>query len=105
MKEERTACINQIRGVLTEFGLVFGKSPKVLRAVLADIIEDASNELRTTARLVVQLRSSTGANSTSTCAGATASRSACARQPGGEASGQVIGIGELGAPALTAGVG
>ena len=50
-KEERTACINQIRGVLTEFGLVFGKSPKVLRAVLADVIEDASNELSTTARL------------------------------------------------------
>ena len=49
LKEERTACINQIRGVLTEFGLVFGKSPKVLRAVLADVIEDASNELSTDA--------------------------------------------------------
>ena len=53
LKEERTACINQIRGVLTEFGLVFGKSPKVLRA-LADVIEDASNELSTMARLVMQ---------------------------------------------------
>ncbi len=50
LKEERTACINQIRGVLTEFGLVFGKSPRVLRAVLTDVIEDASNEL-STARL------------------------------------------------------
>ena len=39
-KEERTACINRIRGVLAEFGLVFGKSPKVLRARLADVIED-----------------------------------------------------------------
>ena len=28
-KEERTACINRIRGVLAEFGLVFAKSPKV----------------------------------------------------------------------------
>lgn len=53
-KKERTACINQIRGVLSEFGLVFGKSPKALRAVLADVIEDASNELSTRARLVVQ---------------------------------------------------
>ena len=44
-KEERTACINRIRGVLAEHGLVFGKSPKVLRAALADVIEDASNEL------------------------------------------------------------
>lgn len=54
LKEERTACVNQIRGVLTEFGLVFGKSLKVLRALLADVIEDASNELSTMARLVMQ---------------------------------------------------
>ena len=40
-KEERTACINRIRGVLGEFGLVFGKSAKVLRAALGDVIEDA----------------------------------------------------------------
>jgi transposase len=53
-KEERTACINRIRGVLAEFGLVFGKSPKALRAELADVLEDASNELSGTARLVVQ---------------------------------------------------
>ena len=53
-KEERTACINRIRGVLGEHGLVYGKSPKVLRAVLVEVIEDASNELSTRARLVVQ---------------------------------------------------
>ena len=84
LKEERTACINQIRGVLTEFGLVFGKSPKVLRAVLTDVIEDASNELSTMARLVCSARSSIGASSTSTCAGATsrsASMCAPARRP------------------------
>ncbi len=53
-KEERTACINRIRGVLAEFGLVFGKSPKVLRARLAEVLEDADNELSGTARLVLQ---------------------------------------------------
>ena len=53
-KAERTACINRIRGVLTEFGLVFGKSPQVLRAALPDLLEDASNELNGTARLAVQ---------------------------------------------------
>lgn len=53
-KEERTACINRIRGVLAEFDLVFPKSPKALREVLVDTIEDASNELTATARLVVQ---------------------------------------------------
>ena len=54
LKEERTACINRIRGVLGEFGLVFGKSAKVLRAVIVQVIEDASNELSGVARLVVQ---------------------------------------------------
>ena len=53
-KEERTACINRIRGVLAEFGLVFAKSPKALRAELADVLEDATNELSGTARLVLQ---------------------------------------------------
>ena len=53
-KEDRTACINRIRGALTEFGLVFGKSPKVLRAALAEVLEDASNELSGVARLALQ---------------------------------------------------
>jgi transposase len=53
-KEERTACINRIRGMLAEFSLVFGKSPKVLRAALPDVLEDASNELDGRARLVLQ---------------------------------------------------
>lgn len=53
-KEERTATINRIRGVLAEFGLVFGQSPKVLRAALADVLEDAANELSGTARLTLQ---------------------------------------------------
>lgn len=52
-KEERTASINRIRGLLAEFGLVFAKSPKALRAVLADVLEDASNELSGTARMVL----------------------------------------------------
>lgn len=53
-KEERTACINRIRGVLTEAGLVFGKSPKVLRAALSEVIEDADNELSPIARRVLE---------------------------------------------------
>ena len=52
-KEERVACINRIRGVLAEHGLVFGKSPKVLRSALADVLEDADNELSGRARLVL----------------------------------------------------
>jgi transposase len=53
-KEDRTACINRIRGVLAEHGLVFGKSPKALRSMLADVLEDADNELSGGARLVLQ---------------------------------------------------
>jgi transposase len=53
-KEERTALINRIRGLLAEFGLVFAQSPEALRAVLADVIEDAANELTGVARLALQ---------------------------------------------------
>ena len=105
-KEERTACINRIRGVLAEFGLVFGKSPKVLRARLADVIEDAANELSTTARLVVQrafehwreldehMRWCDSQVGQHVRGSAQAKRAA-----------KVTGIGELGASALVAGVG
>jgi transposase len=54
LKEERTASINRIRGMLTEFGLVAAKSPEKLREKLTDMLEDASNDLSGLARLVVQ---------------------------------------------------
>jgi transposase len=53
-KKERTACINQIRGLLTEFGLVYAQSPEKLRAVLVEVLEDASNELPGVVRLALQ---------------------------------------------------
>lgn len=53
-KAERTAMINRIRGLLTEFGLVFPQSPEALRKKLADVIEDANNELTGVARLALQ---------------------------------------------------
>jgi len=54
LKEERTASINRIRGMLTEFGLVVPKSPDKLREKLADMLEDASNDLSGMVRLVIQ---------------------------------------------------
>jgi transposase len=105
-KEERTACINRIRGVLAEFGVVFSKSPKALRAALADVLEDASNELTGLGRLTVhrayehwreldeQLR---------WCdqqIGAHVKSSAQARR-----AAKVNGIGAIGASAFTAAVG
>ena len=54
LKEERTASINRIRGMLTEFGLVVSIKPEKLRARLNDMLEDATNELSGLARLVIQ---------------------------------------------------
>ena len=53
-KEDRTACINRIRGVLTEFGLVFAQSAEALRQALPEAIEDATNELPWIARVALQ---------------------------------------------------
>ena len=53
-KAERTALINRIRGVLVEFGMSFPQSPEALCRVLADVIEDGSNERTGIARLVLQ---------------------------------------------------
>ena len=53
-KEERTACINRIRGLLAEFGLVFPQSPDALRRALPEVLEGADNELPGVARLALQ---------------------------------------------------
>lgn len=54
LKEERTACINRIRGLLAEFGLVVAQSPHVLSKGLGEMIEDAENDLPGVARLVIE---------------------------------------------------
>ena len=40
IKEDRTACINRIRGLLAEFGLVFPQSPRELQSVLSEVLEE-----------------------------------------------------------------
>ena len=106
LKEERTGCINRIRGVLAEFGLVFGKSPKALRAELGDVLEDGGNELSGVARLVVQrawehwreldehMKWCDQRIGEHVRGSAEAKRAA-----------KIIGIGEIGASALVAGIG
>lgn len=54
IKEDRTACINRIRGLLGEYGLVFPQGARELQALLSDVLEDAGNELGTLARLTLQ---------------------------------------------------
>lgn len=53
-KEERTACINRIRGLLAEFGIVVSQSPAALREALPDALEDAANEMNLLARVTLQ---------------------------------------------------
>ena len=105
-KKERTACINQIRGLLAEAGLVFGKSPKVLRAVLPDVIEDASNELSPLARLVIQRAFEHWRELDEHmrwCDGRVGQH--VRSSPAARRAAKIDGIGELGASALTASVG
>jgi transposase len=54
LKAERVACINRIRGLLAEFGLVYAQGPEALRRVLGEVLEDGSHEMNTLSRLVVQ---------------------------------------------------
>jgi transposase len=54
LKEDRTACINRIRGLLAEFGLVFAQGSLELQLVLSDVLEDGANELGTLARVTLQ---------------------------------------------------
>lgn len=54
LKEERTACINRIRGLLAEFGIVVPQKPTVLRRNLNDVLEDACNDIAGMARLVLR---------------------------------------------------
>jgi len=53
LKEERTACINRIRGLLAEFGVVVAQSYQALERCLAEVLEDGSNGLPGLARLVI----------------------------------------------------
>lgn len=43
--KERTALVNQIRGLLSEYGVVIAQGIKHIRKKLPEIIEDANNEL------------------------------------------------------------
>jgi transposase len=54
IKQDRTACINRIRGLLLEFGIALPQGPRELQLALSDVLEDAGNELGGLARLALQ---------------------------------------------------
>lgn len=45
LKKERTALVNQIRGILAEYGVVINKGVAAVRRALPEILEDAENGL------------------------------------------------------------
>lgn len=45
IKKERTALVNQIRGLLAEYGLVINKEVASVRKMLPEMLEDAENDL------------------------------------------------------------
>ena len=48
--KHRTAVINQIRGLLAEYGLVMGQSPQKVRPALVRFLDDAASGLTACAR-------------------------------------------------------
>ena len=105
-KAERTACINRIRGLLAEFGLVFAQGPAALQVVLADVLEDASNEMNTLARLVLQRAQSQWRELDEHMAWCDQRIAAHARDnPAVKKAAKLQGIGPIGASAAVATVG
>lgn len=51
---QKVALTNQLRGLLTEYGIVIGLGDSVLRAQLFDILEDADNGLSLSTRGLIQ---------------------------------------------------
>lgn len=50
LKKERTALVNQVRGLLAEYGVIINKGVSAVRKALPDILEDADNGLTPRAR-------------------------------------------------------
>lgn len=54
IKEDRTACISRIRGLLLEFGVVVPVGAQALQQQLSDVLEDGANEMNGLARMTLQ---------------------------------------------------
>lgn len=106
LKQDRTACINRIRGLLAEFGLVFAQGPRELQQVLAHVLEDASNELGTLARLTLQRAAAQWRELDDHIAWCDQRIAAHARDnPAVQAAAMLLGVGPVTASAVVATVG
>ena len=106
IKQDRTACINRIRGLLAEFGLVFAQGAAALQAVLSEVLEDAGNELGTLARLTLQRAQTQWRELDAHLAWCDERIAAHAQTtPAVKAAATLIGVGPVGASAAIATVG
>jgi len=53
LKKQKIASLNQMRGLLAEYGIIFPKKSQCMLKELPFVLEDASNELSTTGRSIV----------------------------------------------------
>jgi transposase len=106
IKADRTACINRIRGLLAEFGLVVAQGANELKAVLNELLEDASNELGTLARLTLQRAQAQWAELDAHLAWCDERISAHAKtNPAVKSAATLLGVGPVTASAVVATVG
>jgi transposase len=106
IKKDRTACINRIRGLLAEFGLVFPKSPHALREGLSRVVSGDAEVLDSQA--ILGLRSAALHLSQLDAHLKSCDRSIgfhCRTDPKARAAAALQGVGPIGASALIASVG
>ena len=105
-EKDRTACINRIRALLAEFGLVAPERPARLREQLALMLEDASNEMPGLARLAIERLQSQWRQLDEDIGWCDQRIAQHAKDdPRARQAHQLLGIGPLGASALVATVG
>ncbi len=51
--KNRVALINQLRGLLSEYGFFFAKTPRALKKAIPELLEDGENQLTSIARAMV----------------------------------------------------
>ena len=106
IKRDRTACINRIRGLLAEFGLVFPKSPQALRDGLARVMASPAGAVDANGLLGLEQASLHLSQLDGHLAACDRSIGTHARDDArAKALAQLQGVGPISASALIAGVG
>lgn len=104
-EKDRTACINRIRALLAEFGIVVAIGPQKLRLQLAEILEDGANELPGITRQAIQRQAQQWRNLDEDIAWCDQQIAHHARSdPRARRAQTLLGIGPLGASALVSSV-